>query len=440
MGSGVEQYCTRKTCRRSNSFPEMIMMFRIALIVILASQTLGNAQEWSRFRGPNGTGVRDVKGLPTSWTEKDFEWTVKLPGRGHSSPVVWGEKIFVTSAETNGKRNLICINADKGEIAWTRSLPGDKYKMHARNSGATSTPVVDQSRVYLLSATPKATVVDAFDHAGERVWNVDLGPFHGNHGIGVSPILVDDVLILALDQDERGKLLALDARTGRKLWDIPRQSGNASYATPCVYQPAGQPPRVIFTNWKHGITAVDPKSGVVAWEVSVFDTTKQERSIVSPIIVGDLIVGTCSFTTAQKHFVAVRPTSQGRAEEIWRLEKSVSHLPTPLVVGDHIYIVTEKGVASCLDGRSGTAIWQERFDNEFSASPVCANGVIYATADDGEVVVFRATSKFELIARNSLGRPSQATPAIARDRMIFRTDGTIMSLRANREMPGQVTP
>jgi outer membrane protein assembly factor BamB len=159
---------------------------------------------------------------------------------------------------------------------------------------------------------------------------------------------------------------------------------------------------------------------------------KQERSIVSPIVVGDLIVGTCGFTTGQKHFVAVRPTSDGKVEEVWRVEKGVPHMPTPVVHEGRIFIVTEKGFATCVDGKTGAVLWTDRLDNTYSASPICVGGNIYAVADDGEVAVFKAGPTFELLSRSLLGYPSQATPAVVGDRIIFRTERHLMALGSDR--------
>lgn len=338
----------------------------IACLLVVGAPLCG--EEWSRFRGPNGSGVADVKGLPIKWNSGDYAWATALPGRGHSSPVVWGDKIFVTSADAKGTRLVVCVNADRGKILWQKEFAGAGYKMHKRNSAASATPVVDDRRVYLLWARPSETIVQALDHEGNEVWKVDLGAFHSQHGIGVSPIRVNDLVIIADDQDQDGRLVALDAATGKQRWLLPRKSGNATYATPCVYQTPGRKPEVIFTNWQHGITAIDPASGKVSWELSVFEPNKNERSIVSPVLAGDLILGTCGFVTGQKHLVAVRPTPDGKAEEVWRLEKQVPHLPTPVVFGDHLFALTEKGIVSCLEVKTGKLVWQERLENEFSPS------------------------------------------------------------------------
>src|SRR5262249_40497647 len=155
------------------------------------------------------------------------------------------------------------------------------------------------------------------------------------------------------------------------------------------------------------------------WELSCFAPKMQERSVASPVIAGDLVLGTCGFVTAQKHFVAVRPEGDS-AKEVWRLEKAVSYLPTPLVKDGRIYLCSEAGIATCLAAATGKLLWQERLGNNFSASPVSAGNQIYCVADDGTVYVLAAAEKYQLLGKNSLGEPTQSTPAIAGGRIYFR--------------------
>jgi outer membrane protein assembly factor BamB len=341
--------------------------------------------------------------------------------------VLWGEKLFVTSGESqSGKRIVLCLNAADGRTLWKRELDGAAYKMHKRNSVATGTPTVDAERLYMSWATPDRHTILAMDHQGKTEWEADLGPVKAGHGFGISPIRFDDLVIAGNDQDGGGSLVALDCRTGTIRWQVPRKSGNATYATPCVHQPHGRPAELIFTNWQHGITSVDPKTGKVNWELVCFDPTRPERAIASPVMAGDLILGTCGFVSAQKHFVAVRPGNQPK--EVWRVEKAVSYLPTPLVKGDRVFLCSEQGIASCLEASTGKLIWQERVGGSYSGSPVCAGDRIYCVADDGEVIVLAASDRFELLGRGSLGEPTQSTPAIAGGRIYFRTKAHLMSL------------
>lgn len=391
------------------------------------------AQEWARFRGPNGGGLGAAATLPTTWTEKDYHWKVSLPGLGHSSPVLWGEKLFVTAAEPKtGQRLILCLSTQDGKTLWSHQSDARTYRTHKRNSLATATPVADAERVYVLWATPEHLTALALRHDGKKAWEADLGPFKSQHGSGVSPVRFEDLLIIPNDQDEGGSLIALDAATGQVRWQTPRASKNATYSTPCLYQPAGQPTQLILTNWQLGVTAVDPRTGKTLWSASVFDTRTQERAIASPVIAGDLILATCGFVTGKKEFVALRPGPAG-AREVWRRDRAVSYLPTPLVLGDRIYLCTEVGIASCLEAATGREIWQQRLAGNFSASPVCTGQHIYCVSNNGDVYVLQAGDDYRLLGKSSLGEPTQSTPAIAGGRMYFRTERSLISLGGQKQ-------
>jgi outer membrane protein assembly factor BamB len=409
------------------------MRWLLSLSLILVSAFV-HAQEWPRFRGANGAGVSTTR-FPVSWTENDYLWKVPLPGRGNSSPIAWENLVYITaSADKTGKRFVLCLDTATGKTTWTREFDDAAYPLHDRNRIATSTPTIDAQRIYLTWATPKHYLVQALDRkTGKDIWSTDLGPYVSQHGFGASPILYEDLLILSNEQDKKGSLHALDCKTGKEVWMITRNSGNATYSAPCIYQPTDQPASIIFTNWQHGITAVEPRTGKVQWERSVFEPKKQERAIASPIIAGDLVIGTCGFVTGQKHFVAVRPSNDGKAREVWRIEKAVAYMPTPIVKGERIYACSELGIFSCIEAATGKLIWQERLaDHQFSASPVLAGDAIYCTANDGAVFVLAASDTYQLLGQSQLGEATQSTPAICAGRMIFRTEWHLLAIAASK--------
>ncbi len=383
--------------------------------------------DWPRFRGPNGAGISETK-LPATWTAKDIAWKTPLPGVGHSSPVIVNGRVFVTAADPKaGTRYVVCVSLADGKLLWTKKADSRKYKAHARNSFATSTPTADAERVYSLWATPDELTAIAYTHAGELAWEASLGAFKGGHGSGVSLVLVDGVLIVPNDQDGGGSVIGLDAKTGKELWNLPRKGKNATYSTPCVIERPDGKPGVILTNWTLGVTLLDPKTGKEQWSASIFDTATQERAIASPVLAGDLVLVTSGFVTGKKEFVAVRPTADG-VKEVWRRTREVSYMPTPLVKGDRVYMCSEQGFATCLNAKTGEEIWQERVAGTFSASPVSAGNQIYCVSDKGDVFVFAMKDEFDQLARIPLGEPTQATPAIAGGKIVFRTTNSLIAV------------
>jgi outer membrane protein assembly factor BamB len=390
-----------------------------------------HARDWARFRGPNGSGLGHAT-VPLKWTERDLDWKVKLPAPGHSSPVLWGERIFLTCGDDEaGRLTVLCLHASDGRTLWQREFTARPYRKHARNSLASATPAADGERVYVCWATPKECIVLALDHAGKTAWQADLGPYPSQHGFGVSPIVHDGLVVVHYQPDGDGALVALEAGTGKVRWKLSRKGKNATYSTPCVRKAPGQAAELIFTNWQLGITAVDPLKGEVAWEASVFDTGTQQRAIPSPVVAGDLVLGVCGFMEGGKRLVAVRPADRASgqpAREVWRLEQAVPQMATPLVIGQRVFLCTEQGMATWLHADSGKVIWRNRIGSSFYASPVCVGERIYCVSSGGKVVILAAADRYERLADNTLGEPTQSTPAMAGGRMYFRTHSHLLSL------------
>jgi len=204
----------------------------LALLILLGATHNSSAQEWTRFRGPNGTGISQAKTIPTTWSEKDINWKVGLPGAGHSSPVLWGEKVFLASADDQtGEVFVLCVNAANGAVLWQKNFPFSKYRKHDYNSFASGSPAVDEHRVYACWSSPSRLALVALDHKGDRVWEKNLGAFASQHGSGTSPIVYQDKVVLADEQDGESFLIAVDARTGETRWKTPRKTTQTAYGT-----------------------------------------------------------------------------------------------------------------------------------------------------------------------------------------------------------------
>jgi outer membrane protein assembly factor BamB len=396
-------------------------------LVLAALAEKASAQEWTRFRGPNGSGIGASTTIPLQWTEKDYNWKVALPGVGHSSPVVWGERVFVTSGdEETGTRTILCLRASDGERLWLREFPAVRHGKHQDNSFASATPAVDERHVYVCWGSPKEYLVVALDHNGKEAWRTDLGGFRSGHGFGPSPIVHDDILVVPNDQDAQSSLFGLDWATGKVRWKVPRKS-KSSYATPCAFQPRGRSAELIFTSYEHGISSIDPKTGRVNWELDVFDKRHVETPISSPIVAGDLVLGTCGWLGVRQEVVAIRPSAEA-AREIYRIDRSAPLCTTPLVHGGLLFLWSDSGMVTCADVRTGEVHWRERVRGSYYSSPVCVENRLYSVSRDGEVVVLAAAKRFELLARHSLGEGSHSTPAIAAGHIYFRTFSHLISL------------
>jgi outer membrane protein assembly factor BamB len=415
----------------------------VALISIIlgtsalsAAATAEGAANWPRFRGPNGSGLSDAE-IPAKWTDADINWKIELPGGGNSSPVVWGDRVFLTCAnDKTGEHRVVCINANDGSIRWKRTYPSHGYQHHPFNSYASSTPALDAEHVYVCWSTPEEFTLLALDHDGKDLWSKDLGPFISQHGGGQSPIAFENLVVVGDDQEGPNSFLfALDHNTGDQVWKIARRPSNKfAPATPCVFQPKDGLAELIFASKQQGFTAVDPKNGHTIWEIpTLFDS----RPVASPYVADGLIFGSCGDGPSGHGFVAVRPAPNGHSAELaYEFKKSVPYVPTSIVKNKMLFYVSDSGMMACIHADTGDKIWKERLDGTFFGSFVCAGDKLFITSKEGEVFVIAASDKFELLARNPVKfeaddpgiPPLSTTAAIAGGRMYVRTYTHLMSV------------
>ena len=412
----------------------------LAVIALAGFTRDAAAQEWTRFRGPNGTGISHAKTIPTQLTAADINWKVELTGVGHSSPVLWGDRIFLTSTgDGAGGLHVLCLSVADGKVLWRRDFPLAPFTRHKFNSFASATPAVDASAVYVVWNEPEHYFLAALDHNGRTLWQRDFGPFVSQHACGTSPIVVGDKVILGGEQDGQESvpgstrsgesfIAAVDAKTGATLWQTPRRSVVVAYSTPCVREAKDGRRSLIFNSQAHGIYAVDPDNGKVLWE---YEKAFDKRSVSSPFIAGDIVFGSCgsggggNMTTAIK---AGDATSSGKPELAYQMKKSAPYVCTGVALGDLTWLWSDGGIVTCLHAPTGEIRFQERVGGNFFGSPVWVDGRLFCVSTSGELDVVEASDKFNLMHRFSLEELCHSTPAVAGGRMYVRTEKHLFSL------------
>jgi outer membrane protein assembly factor BamB len=395
-----------------------------------------DGREWTRFRGPNGQGQSDATTIPTEWTKQDVNWEIGLSGLGHSSPVIWDEKLFVASAKPeSGTRLLFCVRTTDGRILWQKELAGSTHGLHPQNTYASSTPACDGEHVYFAWATPDQYNLAAFDHSGNLVWERNLGACANKHGFGTSPIVYEDMVIITNDQDGESWVAALDRKNGETRWKIPREQQrpqNASYSTPLIYTRDGRETELILHSWAHGISSHDPRTGSLNWEATVFD----RRPVSSPVLVAGLIVGSCGDGAGTNSVVAIRPgDANGKQAEIaYKIPRAgAPYVPTLLAADDLLFLWKDDGVLTCLDAASGKQHYRERVGGQYHSSPIRVGERIFCLSADSEMVVIAASKEYQILARNKVADDvSRATPAVADGRMYVRTQSKLFSIGGKR--------
>lgn len=422
----------------------------VVAVSLLAIQSApADEAAWNRFRGSNGSGISNAKTVPVRWTEKDYNWKIALPGSGHSSPVVWEKRIFVTCGDpATSLRTLLCLDAPTGRTLWKHVEPSQTYGQHRDNSYATATPAVDADGVVITWTTPEAVMLLALDLQGREVWRRHLGPLVSLQGSGSSPILYQTMVVLANDQEDmerspgrkkdgpnpagRSFVIAVDRKSGETRWQTETKTFLAGYSTPCVYQAEGGRPELIFSNTAHGILAIDPATGQVTWE---FGQPFLDRAVISPVVAPGLVIAGHGAGIRGTRCIAVRPGSSAQGTEptlAYEITRALPMVPTPLVKDGRLFLWCDDGVVSCLRVATGELVWRERVEGEYYASPVWVDGSLYNVSKTGEVIVLAAGDMFEVRHRIPLGEPSYATPAVAGGVMYLRTRTHLFSLGGPR--------
>ena len=407
----------------------------MALVWLFAVTVAAHAENWPRFRGPNGQGVSDATTIPVKWSDQDYRWKIELPGGGHSSPVVWDDKVFVTCGDDKSLRGtVLCLSASDGRELWRKQFDLSKHPMNALNSYASATPALDADQVYVLWPGPTETRLAALTHEGRDVWTIKLPAVKARHGAGSSPVVCGDCVIVSREQDKGGDLksvwLAVERKTGQVRWRYEHpQNANGSYSTPCIYRDKAGREQLIFSSNSHGVAGVDPRTGSLLWKTP---SALPARVVSSPVLVDGLVIATCGEGGRGIRLAAIRPpdaNSPSAPTEAYALDRGiVPYVPMTVAHDGLLFGFHDQGTVSCLRSGTGEVLWSEKPGGKFFGSPICVSDKLYAMTTDGNVVVLKAGPKYELLAVNPLGEKSHATPAVADGHMYLRTYSHLISI------------
>jgi outer membrane protein assembly factor BamB len=434
----------------------------IVYFLLLASLPAG---DWPQWRGPSSNGISNESGLPVQWNAKDhIIWKAPLAGLGTSSPIVWGDKVFITSQEgiipaqqgilpllarddqelsrqespiggrrpkTAGSSGVVSLVVEAfrksdGARLWKYSTPatGDFPDLHEKHNLATPTPTTDGKLVFAWFGNGQ---IVALDMNGRVVWTRHLGVEYGSFktpwGHGGSPTLYKDTLILLCDHGDNAYLLALEKATGKECWKVNRSKGSISHSTPLVVQGSERDELIVSSGER--IDAFDPQNGQLLW----YAGSQRQTPVPSPVFHNGVIYLSRGYRNSD--FLAIRPGGKGdvsKSHVLWRAPGGASYVPSILYYEGLLYVTNEVGVVTCADAGTGEAVWHQRLGGIFFASPVAGDGKVYMVSETGETYVLRAGRAAEILAKNELDERMLASPAISNGRLFLRSDGTLFCI------------
>jgi outer membrane protein assembly factor BamB len=387
------------------------------------------AENWTEFRGPTGQGHSRETGLPLTWSEtENVAWKVPIPGRGWSSPVLVDDQIWLTTALDDGRSlRALCLNRETGRMVHNLEVfrLTDPGAVHQKNSHASPTPILEGDRVYLHFGSHGTACIS---RSGQIVWKTQELKYYHRHGPGGSPVVYGDLLIVSCDGYDIQFVVALDKRTGKIRWKSPRK-GYQAYTTPLTIQVQGKDQ--LISPGAHRAVAYEPLTGKEIWSVRYGDG----YSNVPRPVFGHGLVFICSGFD-QAVLLAVRPDGRGDVTDshvAWSLKRAVPLTPSPLLVGDELYLVSDNGIASCLDAKTGTSHWQQRLGGNHSASPIYAQGRVYFLNEEGESVVIEPGKEFKKLAANRLDGQTLASMAVSGNAIYVRSSDHLYRLQQQPE-------
>lgn len=404
-------------------------LFFVTFLALLFGATFSPAQEWPRFRGNNGTGIGKLSSLPAQFTEADYSWVIKLDGVGHSSPVLWGDKLFLTIVkEDNSKRSVLCIDSNTAETLWTWEHPFEEHNLNNHNNFASSTPTVDENGVYVVWGSGTETRVFGISHEGKEMWHREWPKFTSDHGFGSSPIIVDGTLVFHTDSkdERRSYVIGLNPKSGETIWELERATPESdpkhltAYNTPTSVKVGGKEVLVVLQT-NDGWKGIDPKSGDVLWS---FDGEYKLRSVGAIATGNDIVFATLGSGSRGQDATALRLKENGDPEVLYSLDKKarLGYVPSPLIYEGKLFLLRDAEDLSCLDLKTGEILHHVEVPGNFFSSPVIADGKLLFASKEGDFFAYSADEKLEHLGTSRLPSGMNASPAIANNRLFLRTD------------------
>lgn len=402
----------------------------IAFLVLNGASVL-NAEDWPGFRGPHGDGISSDENVPTEWGDsKNVKWKLSLPGKGFSSPIVVGKHVFVTAfsgAREQVKRHLVCVDRESGKALWTKSVDGESdggdggFASHGQ---ASHTPVSDGQRVYVMFGS---SGVVAYDFSGKELWQQGLGNERNSRfGTASSPILHKDHLIVTAGAESES-VRAFDKKTGKEIWKTEASSFSGTYSTPLMVTDSKGVEQLLLSV-KSEVWSLNPASGKLNW----YAKTRVDTAACPAVIAHDGVAYVIGGRSGGRTAVRIDGKNDAMDRKVLWSEAGGSYVPSPVFYKGHLYWINDRGIASCIDAKTGKQVARKRLAGRFYASVVLINDKLYAVSRFGGTYVLKASPEFEQIAHNKLSDDSDfsGSPAVSDGQLFIRSDKSLYCIGA----------
>jgi outer membrane protein assembly factor BamB len=391
----------------------------LILLLILSCGNSVHGQNWPCWRGPNSDGTSSETNLPVRWDSvTNILWKTVIPGTGYSSPIVWNDRLFLTTAfiETQEKV-LLCYNCKTGDLLWKKTVLKAPLEIkNDNNSYASGTPATDGTMVYLSFLDGQEVIVAAYDFSGKEIWLQKPGKFSSEHGYCCSPLIYKDKLIINGSSKGDSFVAALSKSDGHVIWKMPQDKHTLSYSTPLIKKMAGKT-QMIFCGNKE-VSSYNPEDGKRYWFVS----GPSDEFVSSPVYNEKHgLVLVCS-SWPEKILLAIKPDKQGdvtKSNVVWQSKKGVYYVPSPVCTDNYLFTTMASGEVYCIEAETGNISWVNNMGKQYS-SPVLAGGLVYMPNDEGVITIIKPGPKFESISKNPIGEKMYASPAISNGKIYLR--------------------